>query len=337
MEINNQNNNFQNSENDTAQDFKGAIIGNITNKYLVHKEKEIVLKYNFEDKLINTDELIVNLLSIDNSNFYFKVISEDIYSNFYEDKHWEKTCLDLKKYILLSLKENTWNEKKIYQFVNTIKINYGMYDFKFEEDYNNQQELNSIICKFLFKEKLENNELPNLDNLKMSNKFFKENANFNFIKVLGYEFKETITLNQLMKLANEKFKTNEFDYYMIENLNHNILELFLSEYNIEKTYDNLKLWLNESNIKSNLLRYDNEVENLQDLFNLALGSDAFPGENYDLWMNLELEYHFQLGIFDEMIKELELSKIQEQTREKLQDLKKDFEKLINTYTIINKK
>lgn len=54
-----------------------------------------------------------------------------------------KTCLDLKRYVLLSLKENTWNEK-IYQFINTIKINYGMYDFKFEEDYNNQQELNSI-------------------------------------------------------------------------------------------------------------------------------------------------------------------------------------------------
>lgn len=31
MEINNQNNNFQNSENDTAQNFQGATIGNINN------------------------------------------------------------------------------------------------------------------------------------------------------------------------------------------------------------------------------------------------------------------------------------------------------------------
>ena len=121
MGINNQNNNFQNSENNTAQNFNGATIGNITNKYLLHKEKEVVLKYNFDGKLINENELLVDLLSIDNFSFSFKVISEDIYSNFYEDKHWEKTCLDLKRYVLLSLKENTWNEKKIYQFINTIK------------------------------------------------------------------------------------------------------------------------------------------------------------------------------------------------------------------------
>lgn len=90
MGINNQNNNFQNSENNTAQNFNGATIGNITNKYLLHKEKEVVLKYNFDGKLINENELLVDLLSIDNFSFSFKVISEDIYSNFYEDKHWEK-------------------------------------------------------------------------------------------------------------------------------------------------------------------------------------------------------------------------------------------------------
>lgn len=190
------------------------------------------------------------------------------------------------------LKENTWNEKKIYQFINTIKINYGMYDFKFEEDYNNQQELDSIIFKFLLKEKLENNELSDLNNSKTSIKFFKENSDFNFIKVLGYEFQKTITLNQLIKLASEKFETNELDSFipMIKNLNHNTLEHFLSAFNGEKTYDNLKLWIKESNIESNLLRYDNEVEHLQDLFNLALGSNAFPGEDYELWMNLQLKY-----------------------------------------------
>lgn len=269
------------------------------NNILIHNQSNrisqnlnIILKYNFNGKLINENKLLVDLLSIDNFNFSFKVISEDIYSNFYEDKHWEKTCLDLKKYVLLSLKENTWNEKKIYQFINTIKINYGMYDFKFEEDYNNQQELDSIIFKFLLKEKLENNELSDLNNSKTSIKFFKENSDFNFIKVLGYEFQKTITLNQLIKLASEKFETNELDSFipMIKNLNHNTLEHFLSAFNGEKTYDNLKLWIKESNIESNLLRYDNEVEHLQDLFNLALGSNAFPGEDYELWMNLQLKY-----------------------------------------------
>lgn len=167
-----------------------------------------------------------------------------------------------------------------------------MYDFKFEEDYNNQQELDSIIFKFLLKEKLENNELSDLNNSKTSIKFFKENSDFNFIKVLGYEFQKTITLNQLIKLASEKFETNELDSFipMIKNLNHNTLEHFLSAFNGEKTYDNLKLWIKESNIESNLLRYDNEVEHLQDLFNLALGSNAFPGEDYELWMNLQLKY-----------------------------------------------
>ena len=332
MGINNQNNNFQNSENNTAQNFNGATIGNITNKYLLHKEKEVVLKYNFDGKLINENELLVDLLSIDNFSFSFKVISEDIYSNFYEDKHWEKTCLDLKRYVLLSLKENTWNEKKIYQFINTIKINYGMHDFKFEEDYNNQRELNSIIFKFLLKEKLDNNELPNLNDKKLSFKFFyRENIDFNFIKVLGYEFNRDITINQLIKIANEKFNTNEFNCIvpMIENLNHNILELFLSGYNNgEKTYDNLKLWLKESNIESNLLRYDNEVEDLQDLFNLALGSYAFPGEDYELWMNLQLEYQYKLDIFDikipndktiETIKDARTNK--NMTKVSLEDLK----------------
>lgn len=306
------------------------------NNILIHNQNNhisqnlnVILKYNFDGKLINEKELLVTLLSIDNFNFSFKVISEDIYSNFYENKDWEETCLDLKKYVLLSLKENTWNEKKIYKFINTIKINYDMYDFKFEEDYNNQQELGSIIYKFLLKEKLENNELPNLDNHKVSNKFFKENEKFNFIKVLGYEFQKTITLNQLIKLANEKFEANEFDYIsMIENLNHNILEHFLSSFNGEKTYVNLKLWIKECNIKSNLLHYDNEVKDLQDLFNLALESDAFPGENYELWTNLQLEYQNQLGIFDikilnnktiETIKDARTNK--NMTKVNLEDLK----------------
>ena len=116
---------------------------------------------------------------------------------------------------------------------------------------------------------------------------------------------------------------------MIENLNHNILELFLSGYNNgEKTYDNLKLWIKESNIESNLLRYDNEVEDLQDLFNLALGSYAFPGEDYELWMNLQLEYQYKLDIFDikipndktiETIKDARTNK--NMTKVNLEDLK----------------
>lgn len=79
---------------------------------LISQNLNIILKYNLNGKLINENKLLVDLLSIDNFNFSFKVISEDIYSNFYEDKHWEKTCLDLKNMYSYPLKKILGMKKK---------------------------------------------------------------------------------------------------------------------------------------------------------------------------------------------------------------------------------
>ena len=252
---------------------------------------EINLKYNSEGKLTNIKEISVNLLSISNYNFNFTIINTSILSDIF----YENICLELKKNVLIKLKSNSWDEKTINEFIANI---YNIDNFRWieeAEDYSKEKFFNDLLFDFLLNIKIKRNEMPNLYDKNLANIFYNENINYDFIKVFGYEFKKIYNITELIELFELKYTNSLFKSYLYLIKNHNVLVLenfFDSNTPTDRTYINLKTWLSDNKIKSNLLDSHN-LKNLGDIFNLALGDGFFNDENLTLWNELQNRWCFE--------------------------------------------
>lgn len=252
---------------------------------------EINLKYNSEGKLTNIKEISVNLLSISNYNFNFIIINTSILSDIF----YENICLELKKNVLVKLKSNSWDEKTINEFIANI---YNIDNFRWieeAEDYSKEKIFNDLLFDFLLNIKIKRNEMPNLYDKNLANIFYNENINYDFIKVFGYEFKKIYNIIELIELFELKYTNSLFKSYLYLIKNHNVLVLenfFDSNTPTDRTYINLKTWLSDNKIKSNLLD-SHYLKNLGDIFNLALGDGFFNDENLTLWNELQNRWCFE--------------------------------------------
>lgn len=151
METINQVNNFQNSENETAQNYNGANIKNLINQYLPQQTKKIILKYK-NNKLINSEELFLELLKLNHLNFEIKMIyncvilSKELENPFYFCE--SKICLQLEKILLIKLKNNLLclSEKNINEFIQFVCNFNSLFDFY----YNLIKNHNVILLRLFF-------------------------------------------------------------------------------------------------------------------------------------------------------------------------------------------
>lgn len=166
-----------------------------------------------------------------------------------------------------------------------------MYAENYEE---NSDDFKILLTNFLLKEKIQNNGMPNLDDFSLAIKFYKENSNFDFIKIFGYEFSRTYNLSKLISLFKIKFEDFILDDLIeeIQNHNHEVLSMFLNiiENYEECTLKNLYIWLQESNIKSNLTQTQSKT--IDDLFDLAING-YFKDEDIKLWKKLKRDYKYR--------------------------------------------
>lgn len=160
------------------------------------------------------------------------------------------------------------------------------------EDYDKKSEsFLNILTKFLLREKIDNNKMPNLDDFDLRKKFYEENNDFDFIEIFGYEFSKSHNLSKLIEIFKIKFDDLSLEHHIEEIRNHNIilLDIFLSNFENSKecTFKNLFIWLHKSNIKSNLTQ--TQAKTIDDLINLGLNG-YFKDEDIKLWQILKKRY-----------------------------------------------
>lgn len=262
------------------------------NNMLIHNQNVIELTYE-KGKLNNLNQIMFLLLSVSTINS-FKIIDFD---NNLSKKDIDKYCSDLiciLNYELKHIKKynQNWNELKINKFIKKylFKIE-NLKNLEIEINEFKNDELYDIVFDFLLTEKIKYNRMPDIKSIRLHIKFYEINKDFDVYKFFGYEIDKPPKLEEIITSTLSNY------FLLVENIeNWNNLQLqdFFNCFNGEKTYNNLKLWLKENNIKSSLLHYDDEIKDLEDLFNLALGHNAFPDEDYERWKNLQVQYQIYL-------------------------------------------
>lgn len=262
MESINQVNNFQNSKNETAQNYNGANIKNLINQYLPKQTKKIILKYK-NNKLINSEELILELLKLNHLNFEINMIyncvilSKELENPFYFCE--SKICLQLEKLLLIKLKNNLYNlsEKNINEFIQFVCNFNSLFDFY----YNLIKNHNVILLRLFFDLNPYNGVNWNYTNLKIwlkkqpSNLIIDGIKNIEEIFELGYnghfkneDTKEWSDIEEYYHHTRYEYqlKLKENEISTIEDLR----ELdYLCDFNtisiedIEKKYENILLEL----------------------------------------------------------------------------------------------
>ena len=271
------------------------------NNILIHNQNtlsqnlKIDLIYSKDGVLSNAKELFVNLHNLTiNHNFYFEIIYENnLNKEFYKD-----ICLKLKKDIITELKSFNWKEKNINDFIKGIYKESSFYWFDIIERQVSEDYFVTILTEYLLKEKIKNNCMPNLNDFNLALNFYKENEDFDFIKIFDYDFERIYNLNKLISQFELKYNSTFLHSYLEDIKNHNALVLenfFYSNESKYWDYDFLIEWLNNNNIKSNLI--DNSASTISDLFNLALGNGYFVNENPTLWSELQNHFIFENSSF----------------------------------------
>lgn len=255
------------------------------NNILIHNQNFIEITYK-KGKLNNLDKVIFLLLNTSTITT-FKIIDFD---NILSKEAIDKYCSDLiciLDYEFKHIKKynQNWNELRINKFIKK-------YLFKIENLKNLELEINefknselyNIVFDFLLTEKIKYNKMPDTKGINLTMEFYEKHKDFDIYKFFGYE------INRLPKL-NEIINDILGDYFLLEeeikNWNNWQLEYFFNSFNGEKTYNNLKLWLKEKNIKSNLIQ--TQVNSIDDLFDLALNG-YFKDEDSKRWKKLQEHY-----------------------------------------------
>ncbi len=263
-------------------------IESITNEYINNKTTKINLSYE-NNELINSYEVLFNLVNVkDISNIYFEITDFD---NNLSCKDIKKYCSNL-KYILYYEIKNTinlnqiWNELKVnklialYLFnINSLKeLDVYITEYK-------QEELHNIVKKFLLNEKIKNNKMPNIYDIRLTIKFYEKNNNIDFYKFFGYKINK---LPKLSEIINTYLSTYLFLLDEIKNWNLLMLEAFIIS-NKNHTYEinELYCWLKKNNIKSNLEEVP--VDNIDGFFILAIDG-YFEDEDNEKWFRLKQKY-----------------------------------------------
>ncbi len=259
----------------------------IHNQNNLSQNLKIDLIYNKEGVLLNTKELLINLLSLTiNHNFYFEIICE----NYLNEEFYKDICLTLKKDVITELKSCNWNEKNINVFIKRIYKEESFHLFDLSQELSVENDFINILLAHLLKEKIENNKMPNLNDFNLALNFYKENDSFDFIKVFGYEFNQIFNLHELILKFELKYNSTLLNCHIKDVKNHNyiLLDFFLN--NNEKDaweIQNLNKWLDENNIKSNLQKAP--AKNIDELFVLAI-NNYFQDEDIKLWLKLQKYY-----------------------------------------------
>lgn len=275
----------QNAQNVYGNQVKTNIyIENQNNQ--ISQNLKIELQYK-EGMLNNEKEVLTKLFSLSNYNFDFIITG---LNHIFENKMIIDISLELKmKYIEKSKLTKDWNIKNIREFIQSI-FEIKNFFYIYENYYINTNFIN-LLTNFILKEKIAINGMPNLDDFQLTSKFYKENNDFDFIEIFGYEFSKSHNLSKLIEIFKIKFDDLSLEHYIEEIRNHNniLLDIFLSNFENSKecTFKNLFIWLHESNIKSNLTQA--QAKTIDDLLNLGL-KGYFKDEDVKLWQILEKRY-----------------------------------------------
>ncbi len=135
--------------------------------------------------------------------------------------------------------------------------------------------------------------MPDIYDLRLALRFYRENVDFDFIEVIGYEFHSKLKINNLIKILESKYNKSIDILEKIKNFNKNTLEFFLNvndskNWTIQKLYecDLLKSNLNQAQAKT-----------INHLFDLALDG-YFKDEDINEWIKLK---NYYLEFFDKQI------------------------------------
>lgn len=279
------------TQNGDIVNFKDTKIENLNNISVKYSEYKII-KLQYENGILkNEKEVLTQFLSLNSYNFDFSIDGVDVF----DPETINELPHELKmRYIEKSKSSKDWHLKEIREFIQSIfKVEnfFYMYAENYEE---NSDDFKILLTNFLLKEKIQNNGMPNLDDFSLAIKFYKENSNFDFIKIFGYEFSRTYNLSKLISLFKIKFEDFILDDLIeeIQNHNHEVLSMFLNiiENYEECTLKNLYIWLQESNIKSNLTQTQSKT--IDDLFDLAING-YFKDEDIKLWKKLKRDYKYR--------------------------------------------
>ena len=284
------------TQNGDIIEFNNAKFENL-NSTLIQNLENLRIELQYEEGILkNEKEILTKLLSLNNHNFDFLI--NGLYS--FSPEKINDFSLELKiEYINKSKLSKSWNIKDIREFIQRIYKEESFFYIDMENYEKKCDKFTFLLTNFLLKEKIINNGMPNLDDIKLAIKFYKESPDFDFIEIFGYKFNNTYRLSELISI----FKVN-FDNLLLESFiedirNHNIdvLSMFFVKFENHKewTLENLYIWLQKSNIKSNLAK--TEAKTIDDLFNLAL-NNYFKDEDIDKWIKLK---NYYLKSFDKQI------------------------------------
>lgn len=276
------------TQNGDIIEFNNAKFENL-NSTLIQNLENLRIELQYEEGILkNEKEILTKLLSLNNHNFDFLI--NGLYS--FSPEKINDFSLELKiEYINKSKLSKSWNIKDIREFIQRIYKEESFFYIDMENYEKKCDKFTFLLTNFLLKEKIINNEMPNLDDIKLAIKFYKESPDFDFIEIFGYKFNNRYRLSELISI----FKVN-FDNLLLEGFiedirNHNIdvLSMFFFEFENHKewTLENLYIWLQKSNIKSNLAK--TEAKTIDDLINLGLNG-YFKDEDIKLWQILKKRY-----------------------------------------------
>ncbi len=277
------------TQNGDIIEFKNSKIENLNNILIQNLENSIIELQYKEGKLNNEKQIFTKLLSLNDNNFDFLIHGLD---NFLSLEAIKNYSLDLKIiYIKNHQVDKKINDKSIREFIYKVKdiqsLNTSL--TKIEEEKLNK--LIDILTDFLKNEKIKINAMPDISDLRLALRFYRENEDFEFIDIVGYEFHTMLKINELINIIEKKYNKNLDILKKIKNLNKDTLELF---FELNDSYKWTIEYLNKWNLlKSNLKELN--LSSMEELFEAAL-QGYFKDEDIEEWLELSKYYLKSLNI-----------------------------------------
>ena len=277
------------TQNGDIIEFKNSKIDNINNILIQNLENSIIeFQYN-EGVLKNEKQILTKLLSLNNHNFDFLIKG---LNNFLSDEAIINYSLDLK---IIYIKNNKlykkMNDKSIREFIYKVKDIKSLNILLANIEQEKLDKLINILTDFLKDEKIKLNAMPDISDLRLALRFYRENVDFDFIDVVGYEFNTMLRINELINIIEKKYNKNLDILKKIKNLNKDTLELF---FELNDSYKWTIEYLNKWNLlKSNLKELN--LNSIEELFEAAL-QGYFKDEDIKEWIELSQYYLKSLNI-----------------------------------------
>lgn len=184
------------TQNGDIIEFKNSKIENLNNILIQNLENSIIeLQYN-EGVLKNEKQILTKLLSLNNHNFDFLIQGLD---NFLPDEAIINYSLDLKIIYIKNHKlYKKMNDKSIREFIYKVKDIQSLNILLTNIEKEKLDKLINILTDFLKYEKIKINAMPDISDLRLALRFYRENVDFDFIDVVGYEFHSELKINNLL-------------------------------------------------------------------------------------------------------------------------------------------